>query len=305
MKGLIASFFILTAALNACAAPSPARPFYKMSQEEISRTISNIHKKYPLLPERVAQVSRRFIGTPYQEGPLGEGPSGEFSQKPLMSFKAADCTTFVEETMALSLAKNLSEARTLLQKIRYKGGKISYPARNHFPSEDWIPNNIQAGFLKDITATIAGPHLKIASKVISKRKWYAGKIAGDIAVNDLSPSQEAALLKKLRKLGGEFPDQKVFLPYLPMRYIPRALSRIPSGTVANLVRGEGPEPVLVSHQVLIIDKNGQAYVRHAAFDKSVQDVLASDYFRRYSHSKWEFLGLNLVEITAPNKSRNK
>ncbi len=278
-----------------------------MNPREISRTISKIHEQTPGLSDRIIEISAHFLGTPYHLGPLGEGPQGEFDRKPLISFSAVDCTTFVEETMALSLAENLDQAKEILKRIRYKGGVVSYQTRNHFPSVDWIPNNVAAGFIKDITATVAGPDLEVASKWISKKKWYQEKKLSDIqGFSRMTPQEKEALLQNLREIGQEMPDEEASIPYLPIRDFADRLENIPSGTIANLVRGENPrEPVLISHQVFVIQKGGETYIRHAAFNSVVKDVLALEYFARYEKSQWPLLGINLDEVLQPSKTQNK
>ncbi len=292
---------------NCRALDNSERPFYRMTPREISRTISKIHKHTPNLSDRVIEVSAHFLGTPYHLGPLGEGSQGEFDQKPLISFSVVDCTTFVEETMALSLADNLAQATKILQRIRYKNGVISYQTRNHFPSVDWIPNNIAAGFIKDITSTVAGPDLEVASKWISKKKWYQEKKLSDIqGFPKMTPQEKKVLLDKLSEIGEEMPDEEASIPYLPIRDFADRLQNIPSGAIANLVRGDNPrEPVLISHQVFIIQKEGETYVRHAAFDSVVKDVPALEYFARYENSKWPLLGINLDEVLSPSKIQSK
>ncbi len=292
---------------NCTAQSALDKSFDQMNNREIDRTISEIHKNYPLVSQRIVKISAHFLGIPYRLGPLGEGSHGEFDGKPLISFSAVDCTTFVEETMALSLASDLNQAKEILKRIRYKGGVVSYQTRNHFPSVDWIPNNIAAGFIKDITARIAGPDIEVASKWISKEKWYREKKLSDIeGFPKMSPQEKENLLQKLRRLGESTPDQEAQIPYLPIRDFEDRLSEVPSGTIANLVRADlSDKPVLISHQVFIIQKGGETYIRHAAFDSVVKDVPALEYFSRYENSKWPLLGINLDEVVGPNKSQNK
>ena len=291
-----------------CTAQSALdKSFDRMNNREINQTISEIHKNYPRVSQRIVEISAHFLGIPYRLGPLGEGSRGEFDRKPLISFSAVDCTTFVEETMALSLARDLNEAKEILKHIRYKGGVVSYQTRNHFPSVDWIPNNIAAGFIKDITARIAGPDIEVASKWISKEKWYREKKISDITgFPKMSPEEKENLLQALRGLGESMPDEEAQIPYLPIRDFEERLAQIPSGTIANLVRADRlDKPVLISHQVFIIQKGGETYIRHAAFDSVVKDVPALEYFSRYESSKWPLLGINLDEVVDPNKSQNK
>lgn len=272
-----------------------------MPVREISRTLKQLHKKNPVLQDRIGAVSSYFLGTPYKLGPLGEGKTGEFDQDPLVSFKAADCTTLVEEVMALSLEPDLSEALKTLRKIRYRDGRVSYETRNHFPETDWIANNVRAGFLRDITRDVAGDRTRLAHKLISKRDWYASKTREDLkGFSGASPEELEEKLKRFRELGRQFQDEVSTVPYVPIDMLFSVIDKIPSGTIANLVREDVPDkPILISHQVLIIEKDGGKYVRHAAYEKKVEDVPALKYFDRYAGAKWRLIGINLNRIIPP------
>ncbi|MFA6003035.1 MAG: N-acetylmuramoyl-L-alanine amidase-like domain-containing protein [Elusimicrobiota bacterium] len=290
-----ASCFLVVLLASAGAAQAPER-FFNMPPEEVARTLQNIHKNTPSLEGRLAAISARFLGAPYRLGPLGEGPDGEFDRDPGFDLKAVDCTTFVEETLALALRPDAASACALLQKIRYRDGIVSYTARNHFPETDWLPNNIAAGFLKDITRDVAGDQVGYVRKLISKRAWYAAKTAGDLAGFSGSSDQTAARLSRLQAAGQGFADQISTVAYVPLAAIPEVLDRIPSGAVACLVREDRPDkPVVVTHQMFIISRDGKRYVRHAASGKTVEDVPALEYFTRFAASSWRVLGINLTQ----------
>ena len=158
-------------ACGSSVAPLGLPPSNTHIQEELRR----IHQQAASLAQRVEAVSELFLGVPYKLGSLGEGPDGEFDRDPLIRFDAFDCTTFVETVMALSLDSDLDSAVRTLQKIRYKDGQIGYATRNHFIELDWVPNNVRAGYLHDITSDVAGRNTVKVHKTISKRKWYLRK----------------------------------------------------------------------------------------------------------------------------------
>ncbi|HVE13821.1 MAG TPA: N-acetylmuramoyl-L-alanine amidase-like domain-containing protein [Elusimicrobiota bacterium] len=294
--------FLLAALLAAPGRAAEPVRFLKMTDAEIASALKEIHARNPLLEDRIARVSEAFLGTPYVLGPLGEGPSGEFDRDPLVDLHAVDCTTYVEEVMALSLEPHLAKATKLLQKIRYRNGKISYETRNHFPEADWVPNNVQAGFLKDITRRVAGDKAKSAGKIIRKRAWYEAKKLEDLKGFDAEPAaKKEKRLERWRALGARYKDQTVALDYLPIESLPKLADKIPSGTVASLVREDKEGvPVLISHQLLIVDKGGAKFVRHAGTkDGGVEDVPLLAFFYPYFNSKWKLLGLNLLEVTEP------
>lgn len=278
------------------------KPFRDLDEKHLARELKRIHKKNPGLQARVEAVSERFLGTAYKLGPLGEGFDGEFDRDPLWRFDQADCTTFVEEVMALSLNPDLDDAlKNTLRKIRYRDGKIGYAARNHFTEADWVPRNIWAGYLRDITRQVAGEKTIEVAKVVDKRRWYLEKSTADIE-GRFSESERRKALPKLQALGEGLEPQRAALDVLPMDQLPDALDRIPSGTIANLVREPLPEKeTMVSHQVFIVKKDGKAFVRHAAFGKQVMDAPALEYFYKYYNSRWRLVGLNLQALRDPKQ----
>ncbi|MBI5209174.1 MAG: DUF1460 domain-containing protein [Elusimicrobia bacterium] len=297
-----AAALLLAAGASAGAPPSSREPpprFYGMTEGQIASALRKIHRDHTGLASRVEAVSASFLGTPYKLGPLGEGEDGEFDRDPLYSFAQADCVTFVEQVMALSLEPELAEALSgVLQKIRYRDGKVGYATRNHFTEVDWLPANAAAGFVADITAGVAGDKVKRAAKTISKREWYARKTLDDLQGFDGAPQAERERrLKALQSLGSGLADEDASVPYVPIESLPELLPKIPSGAIASLVREDKPDkPVLISHQALLIDKGGVKFVRHAAAGRQVEDVPALEYFYKYFNASWRLLGLNLGRI---------
>ena len=270
------------------AVPVPARAYAAPVRKERDNMIN------------LLGASERFMGVPYVLGPMGEGPDGEFDRGPLVSYTALDCTTFVEETMAFALGGEAG-ALDILRRIRYQNGVISYQTRNHFTELDWLPNNIVAGFLRDITAEVAGPSAKTVSKLISKRAWYAAKTEADLHGFDWeAPAARAQRLARLRALGEFMPDQRAFINYVPLEDLPRLLNSIPSGTEVNVVREDRPDkPTLVTHQFFVFDGPNGKIIRHAALGKQVMDVDAAQYIAGLAGASWRILGFNLAAVTAP------
>lgn len=273
LKILIAIFLAFAAAVPAAAGTAAAPDLYR--------------------------ASARFLGVPYVLGPLGEGADGEFDRGPLVSYTALDCTTFVEETMAFALGRNEAQALDVLRRVRYQGGLVDYVTRNHFTELDWLPNNIGAGFLRDITADVAGQTMRTAAKMISKRAWYAAKTEADLhGFDGEAPEARAARAARLRALGAGLPDQQAYINYVPLEALPRLLARIPSGTVVSIVREDRPDkPTLVSHQLFVFDgPDGRKIIRHAAYGKQVMDVDAAAYIEGLFGQSWRVLGFNLAAV---------
>jgi hypothetical protein len=296
--GALAGIAIALAAILVSASIA-AEP---LSNAHIQDELARIHREGAPLPQRVEAVSQLFLGVPYKLGPLGEGPNGEFDRDPLIRFDAFDCTTFVETVMALALESDLDTATRTLQKIRYKDGQIGYPTRNHFIELDWVPNNVRAGYVRDITAAVAGKKAVTIRKTVSKRRWYQRKSLASLE-GAFNVNERKSQLLELRRLGKPFPDQRATLTVLPLKSLPLALASIPSGTIANLVHADKRYlDTVVSHQVLLIKKSDGWYVRHAASDKAVEDdpigILAKN-----SDPSWPLIGLNLVVPRDPASAK--
>lgn len=272
-------------ALVPVSAPAEVKP------AQVSRASSD-------MGVRLRAVSDRFLGIPYVLGPLGEGAQGEFDRGPLVSFAGLDCTTFVEETIAFTLGADEAAAMDMLRRIRYNKGVIAYKERNHFPETDWLPNNIAAGFIEDITSRIAGSQTAAVRKVISKRAWYLNKTEASLKGFDSeAPAQRKARLERLRAAGADIPDQAALIKYVPLELLTGLLPAIPSGTVVSLVReARDDRPTVITHQFFIFDGPYGKIIRHAALGKQVMDVPAADYIANLATASWRVLGFNLAAV---------
>lgn len=268
------------------------------SNARIQDELRRIHRQTASLPQRLEAISALLLGARYKLGPLGEGPDGEFDREPLIRFDAFDCTTFIETVMALSLNSDLDAATLTLQRVRYRDGHIDYAWRNHFIELDWVPNNVRAGYLRDITAEVAGPNAVKVHKTISKRDWYRRKPLDGLE-GGFTAEEKQRLVSKLRNLGKQLPDQRATMTVLPIKMLPQALALIPSGTIANLVHADRRDRgTLVSHQVFLIRKSDGWYVRHAAAGKGVEDDPIG-MLGQYRDLRWRLIGLNLDVLQNP------
>jgi hypothetical protein len=202
--------------------------------------------------ERIESVSLAFHGVPFLDAPLGEGPRGEFDQGPLFRFDGFDCTTFVETVVALATSKKSDEFEGRLNKIRYRGGKVGFLERNHFPCVDWIPNNIQSGLLTDITEQIAGKWgIEHATATVNKRKWFEKLPASTIRVTGLGEAETQKRLEHLHAQGAGLGPQTPSLPYIPLASVLKRKEISPierqrrveeEQALANRRRTEGRQP---------------------------------------------------------------
>ena len=90
------------------------------------------------LNKRLDYFSKKLIGRPYKLGPMGEGHLDTKDDKPLVYLDSVDCVTYLENVVALAMAKSEKSLYRQLQRLRYKGGKVSYVTRKHYLLADWV-----------------------------------------------------------------------------------------------------------------------------------------------------------------------
>lgn len=248
--------------------------------------------------ERLAFFANVFFNnkSPYLVDPLGEGDEGDFSKGPLYRFDAFDCTTFVETVLALTLADSPEDFRMRINQIRYKEGVVSYLSRNHFPSLDWIPNNIKNGFVKDITAAVAGQKTKWSQTWIDKGEWLRRK----------GPQFE--------KMSWEFKPTLAQLPYISKEDLlasSELIERIPSGSIFHVLRPNWDltkaigTRLDISHMGFLVREHGVLYMIHASNGasrdgsddtKRVKKEPFLDYVQRVMMSSPTTAGINILTI---------
>lgn len=94
---------------------------------------------------------RQLIGMPYVAKTLEKNPQ----ERLVVNLRQFDCTTFVENTLALTLcAKNhltrFADFLTFLRLIRYRNGEVAYVNRLHYFTE-WIADNARMGYVEEVS----------------------------------------------------------------------------------------------------------------------------------------------------------
>ena len=102
---------------------------------------------------RMLYFGKKFIGVPYVAHTLENGNSEHL----VVNLRELDCTTFVENVLALALC-DIENKRTFydfcnnLRRVRYFGGCIDdYSSRLHYFTW-WAEDNIQKGIIREISA---------------------------------------------------------------------------------------------------------------------------------------------------------
>ena len=261
---------------------APPQGFTAMSPEEIDAFLAEAAETDGLA--RLMKISRMFLQVPYADSPLGEGEGNPPDEDPLIRFDAADCTTFLETSMAMARSSSMKEALEVLARIRYTGGQVDFRRRKHFMMAQWIPQNQKAGFIRDITGQVGGDSVSIAKKRLNAEVWKRRR------KKNTWPELDPA----------DVPDGVFKLPIIPINRARELIDKIPAGTIVNVVRVDYRSmPVRVTHQGLVVVRRGKRYLRHAgrAGYQRVVDELLDTFLRRNSaYKKWPVAGINLQKI---------
>lgn len=243
---------------------------------ELEQAIAQAQRT-PQFADRIEQLSRLFLGTPYGAFPLGEGEGVE--PQPRWRADQVDCQTYVETVLALANARSLPEAKSLLDDIRYRAPPLTFQSRNHFTEAQWLPANEAKGYLREETTRL-DPHAPVARLLLHKAQW--SKVAG---LARLVPAQ--------------IPEGAFAIHYLPLAEARRLAPHFLPGSVLLIVRAKDPERVVrVSHMALVVKTPGGLVVRHASFgaEKQVIEEKAADFLdRQATYKKWPVIGIALVQ----------
>ena len=250
-------------------------PITRMSDQDLDARIREAHQT-PDFSARIDALSKLFLGVPYGEFPLGEGSGVE--PQPRWRTDKVDCQTYVETVMAMANAKGLDEAKTILDDIRYTKPPVSFANRNHFTEAQWLPANLEKGYVRDEAVSIDG-HAPEETLVLHKAQW--SKVKG---LQRLEPAN--------------IPEGKFAIRYLPIAEAKRKASSIEPGTILMVVREHDAQRVVrVSHMGFVVKGPRGLLVRHASTG-DVHAVVDEDFFlfldKQAEYRKWKVAGVALA-----------
>jgi hypothetical protein len=242
------------------------KPLYKFTETEVDTYLRFLSTYEPDLRKRIAHLARKNVGQPYEIYLLGEMPFEPYDPQPLYCLGKSDCVVYAEHTYAMALSRNWPSFMKLLQRIRYRDGRLGVATRNHYTEADWnVSNN---WLIEDITETLAG----------------------DAAVTFEQSIDRAKFLKNRYGLEVNVPIAKHRDAYLPFEAIDRAKAEVRDGDFVNVVRGtvkKGAPPhgifggnAFVGHVGLIVHGDGgEVHMIHSS-EPTVREEPLDEYIAR-------------------------
>ncbi|MBN1767302.1 MAG: DUF1460 domain-containing protein [Prolixibacteraceae bacterium] len=204
-------------------------------------------KSYP-----IDSFAHEFINTPYAAHTLETGQDENL----VINLHEFDCTTFVETCMALQQTISTSNftfdtyARQL-KNIRYRNGELSdYTSRLHYFTE-WIANNIEQGFVEDVTQKYGGiPYQKEINFMSTHPDAYRQLKA------------DTALVKSIVEAEEHLSNQTFY--FIPKNEIASIENEIEGGLIVAFTTSiDGLDVV---HNGITTKKEGKTHLIHASSD---------------------------------------
>jgi len=302
MKALALAGALLAHAPASGTSPAPAAPgtparkpatapvvvWASLSEQERAAFISE-DSRLPLR-ERLLRVSERFLGTPYIHSPLGEGSGVD--PDPTFRLDAVDCLTFVEQAMAMSMARADAEVARLLERLRY-ANTPTYEDRNHLMEAQWLPNNQRKGFVADVTRRYGGEDTVRVQKALTALTWT-------------SRSSMALGLDKAHQPRGTYS-----LDMIPLDKVMAHARQVPSGTILVVLREDLPlKATRVTHLGFVVQKGKRTWLRHArrgvdGNGRVVDEDLETFLARNAKYDKWKVSGVSLYEARNPDSGNGE
>lgn len=251
-----------------------ASPIYAQSPAELDAYLAALNQRESSYLGRLRQVVLDSVGTPYQDGPLGEGPGAPYDPDPLIDLSKADCVTFVEQSAALALGRDYADVTAKLQQVRYQDGAVDYARRNHFMIADWVPNN---PWCRDISAQLGVP-VKTVTRTISKAGFFR-KV-------------------KVPEVGQDIEDRAVTVTYIPISEAEEAVKHLDKPALIVFI---GHVDWLFSLHCGIYlpdaDPSRPGALYHASSKAGC--VAAMDLAAYAAEQSKRYLGFTVYEITPP------
>jgi hypothetical protein len=190
-----------------------AKPLFEFSESDVNVYLKHLAANEPDLRKRIIHLARKNIGQPYEIYLLGEMPFEPYDPQPLYCLDKSDCLVFAEHTYAMALSHNWPSFMNMLQRLRYRDGKLGVATRNHYTEADWNISN--RWLVEDITE----------------------RLAGDKAVGFEQSIDRAKFLKNRYKLDVDIPVELHKDSFLRFEDIELAKPELQDGDFVNIVRG--------------------------------------------------------------------
>ena len=233
---------------------------------------------------KMLRMSESFLGMPYVGGTLEGNPT----ERLVCKFDGLDCTTLVESSIALAVAKTENPTfegyKNELTKLRYRDGIIDgYPSRLHYIL-DWLYENEKRGRLEDITEKVGGvPYKKEINFMTNHANLYPA--LAETSAWEKVKEQENLINSREHS-------------YIPKAEIQKAEPMLHDGDIVAFT--SAVEGLDVNHMGVITRVGSRAYLIHASLaGKKV--IISNVPLAEYVASVPKHTGMIVARLTDNNQ----
>ncbi len=230
----------------------------------------------------VLEVGKILLDKPYQFRTLESNQA----EQPLINLRRFDCVTFVEQVLAWVLLlrsrkRSFKSFQGILQRIRYRNGRLNgYPSRLHYFS-DWIYDNQKKGFLRDITSKIGGrPFRKPIHYMTSHPELYP-------------PLKNPSTFRAIQSIERRISRHSFF--FIPKKEVKQLEDRMSDGDlIAITTHRKGLD---VAHVGLAVRLKNRIHLLHAS-SKEGKVVLSKKTLYRYLMEHRNYSGIMVARVVS-------
>lgn len=205
-------------------------------------------------------------GTPYVANTLDGGAA----EKLIINLRALDCTTFAENCLALartaqSATPNFATFVNELRSIRYRNKKLTdYRSRLHYFS-DWIYNNEQKGFVKNVTCDINQQYVNFTVDFMSKHSDKYLQLKNNRKFVEIIAAQENEISQRKQC-------------FIPEDKIAAVEDQLKDGDILGITTNiQGMD---IQHVVMALRQNGRVHILHAS-QKYMKVLISTETLEDY------------------------
>lgn len=233
--------------------------------------------------EKLLTIAQHFKGVPYVAHTL-ESETGE---QLVCRFDAFDCTTLVENLVALTRSKQQNATFEAFQeeltRVRYRNGQINhYGSRLHY-FVDWAHENEQRGIVKNISQQLGGVlHAKPIHFMSTKKELYKG-------------ISSESILDEIKQAETNINSRERY--YIPVQKIASIEHLLQDGDIVGIT--STIDGLDCNHQGVIKKIGKKAHLYHAS-SKEMKVVLSSNTIAEYVASSKKNDGIIVMRMVEPN-----
>jgi len=232
-------------------------------------------------PQMATQVALSFVGTPY----VGKTLEINNNETLVVNLRELDCSTFLETVLSIVLTKKSGEEsfqkyKEILTTLRYRNGAIcGYESRLHYFS-DWIHDNEQKGFVKDITRELGGIEIQKKINFMSTHSSAYKQLKND-----------SLMINKIIETENALSSRKLF--YIPKDSVAAIEPQLSEGMIVGIT--SAVDGLDIAHVGFLVRKDGQIRLLHASSDEG-KIVVSTKSLSEYLSGNKKQTGIVVIKL---------